>query len=433
MRNMINPGELSGLYNKRLKEDILSFWLQRSVDNEDGGFYTCFDNYGRQLISQDKYTWSQGRMVWILSKLAGMKNETVMGQKRAAYIGLAERGAKFLMDHCLLENGNCTFIMDKKGRPKALPEGSEYDVSIYADGFVVCGLSRYAAVALDENALKFAINLYDSIIMRIEVNSFKTEPYPVPKGYKIHGLYMFLLNISQELYDAVLPSRVQGRGDMIERLKKRILFLMNEIMSNFVKSDGVILEMIGADNCEKDSLLGRYINPGHSIEDMWFVIHSAIAMNKREYIKPACYVVKKTIYTGWDNQYGGLFLFAGKSGGKPTGSIMGIEDEPMVMKVKSDWDSKLWWPHSEALYATLLCYEQSKDPDFLEQYRKLHEYVFRVFPNPDASIGEWIQIRDRRGNPDDKVVALPVKDPYHIIRNFILIIELLDRIAQQAN
>ena len=40
-------------------------------------------------------------------------------------------------------------------------------------------------------------------------------------------------------------------------------------------------------------------------------------------------------------------------------------------------------------------------------------------------MGEWIQIRDRRGAPVDKVVALPVKDPYHVLRNLLLILELL--------
>ena len=31
------------------------------------------------------------------------------------------------------------------------------------------------------------------------------------------------------------------------------------------------------------------------------------------------------------------------------------------------------------------------------------------------------------GKPQEKVVALPVKDPYHIIRNVLFIIELLER------
>ena len=47
------------------------------------------------------------------------------------------------------------------------------------------------------------------------------------------------------------------------------------------------------------------------------------------------------------------------------------------------------------------------------------------FINPDRSIGEWIQILTREGRPQEKVVALPVKDPFHIIRNLLLICELL--------
>ena len=53
------------------------------------------------------------------------------------------------------------------------------------------------------------------------------------------------------------------------------------------------------------------------------------------------------------------------------------------------------------------------------------EYVFRIFPNPDRTVGEWIQIRDRQGVPLEKCVALPVKDPYHILQDVMLIIELL--------
>ena len=33
----------------------------------------------------------------------------------------------------------------------------------------------------------------------------------------------------------------------------------------------------------------------------------------------------------------------------------------------------------------------------------------------------------RDGSPQEKVVALPVKDPFHIMRNMILILELLSR------
>jgi N-acylglucosamine 2-epimerase len=86
---------------------------------------------------------------------------------------------------------------------------------------------------------------------------------------------------------------------------------------------------------------------------------------------------------------------------------------------------KLWWPHSEALYTTLLFYVLTEDEKWLNYYKQMDHYIFNTFPNEDKQIGEWIQIRNREGNPEEKVVALPVKDPFHIIRNFVCIIRLL--------
>jgi N-acylglucosamine 2-epimerase len=136
--------------------------------------------------------------------------------------------------------------------------------------------------------------------------------------------------------------------------------------------------------------------------------------------------LKKTFDLGWDQQYGGLLLFVDRDGGKPKGSIKGLENETMTQKVLNDWESKLWWTHSETLYSSLLAYSLTQDPEFLHMYHRVFEYTFNTFPNPDTKIGEWIQIRDRMGKPEQRTVALPVKDPYHIIRNFLLIIELLE-------
>jgi N-acylglucosamine 2-epimerase len=102
-----------------------------------------------------------------------------------------------------------------------------------------------------------------------------------------------------------------------------------------------------------------------------------------------------------------------------------MENVRVVQQVVNGWGDKLWWVHSEALYATLLAYRLTGDSDLLPLYHQAYDYTFRTFPNPDLSVGEWIQIRDRQGAPQQKVVALPVKDPYHILRNVLLLIDLL--------
>lgn len=420
---MINSNalyELKQFYEKHLKQDILPFWLNNAVDDEYGGYYTCFNNEGSKLLSTDKFTWSQGRMVWVFAKLSGM--DIFSDMERGKFLSLARSGAEFLMKYCLLQNGNCTFIMNREGKPVSYEADGKLDTSIYADCFVVLGLSKYVCYSKDQEVLDFAKALYKSIVKRIDDNSFYCEPYPIINGFKTHGIPMILLNTSQELSEALKVLR-DSEVDMVEQRANQY---MNEIMNNFVSESNLIHEMIRTDNSfALDKLVGSYINPGHSTEDIWFLIHQCLKNDDWNSIEKCASVLKRTFETGWDKEFGGFLLFADMNGGQPKGNISGLENEKMVHKILNDWDNKLWWPHSEGLYSMLLAYKLTKDIEFYEIYNKIHKYTFTTFPNEDKSIGEWIQIRDRKGEPAKKVVALPVKDPFHIIRNILLIIDLL--------
>lgn len=407
-------------YIDHLKNTLLPFWL-RSVDWEDGGFLNCYDNTGSRLVSTDKFTWSQGRFVWMYAKLASTSVDLFDKQEREYFLKLAGHGAKFLMEHCLLGNGNCAFLMDKKGNPKLAASSDRYDSSIYADCFVIAGLAKYAAVSGDRSSFEFAYRLYVSVMARIQSGSYVTEPYPIPPGYQSHGIPMTLLNVTQELLEA----EETLHGDRAEELMINMQAFMDHICEEFIDEHFVLNEMIGLENQRVDSLLGRYCNPGHTIEDMWFVVHAALKLGKEGYVSKAGRTASKMIELGWDDEYGGLFLFIDREGGPPKGSKEGIEHTSMVKQIEQNWDCKLWWPHSEALYTSLLCYKLAGAPKLLAQYEMLHEYTFRTFPNPDTSVGEWIQIRSRSGEPINQIVALPVKDPYHIVRNMIYLIELL--------
>jgi N-acylglucosamine 2-epimerase len=197
---------------------------------------------------------------------------------------------------------------------------------------------------------------------------------------------------------------------------------MQEVMQRFCQPDGLVAEMLPLQGPVTDSVLSRHVTPGHTIESMWFVMREAATLGQPVWIQQAAQAVKKAFEVGWDQEYGGLLRYVDRTGGKPQGAEIGAVYERLVLDT---WDTKLWWPHSEALYSTLLAYDLTGDEAFISLYERAHEYVFTTFPNPDQRIGEWIQIRDRQGKPMDKVVALPVKDPYHITRNILLILELL--------
>ncbi|MEX2501314.1 MAG: AGE family epimerase/isomerase, partial [Trueperaceae bacterium] len=197
------------------------------------------------------------------------------------------------------------------------------------------------------------------------------------------------------------------------------------VLDGFVREDGLVQEVAreGEPLGSGASLLTRHVTPGHAIESMWFVMEQALRHDRPDAVATAARVIEASFEAGWDPEHGGLFRYVVPGGGGP--EPRGPADGPFEKLILDTWDTKIWWPHSETLYATLLAAEATGDAAQRVLHDRMHAYAFATFPNPDRSVGEWIQIRDRRGAPLPKVVGLPVKDPYHLTRNLLLLVELL--------
>jgi N-acylglucosamine 2-epimerase len=413
---------LFDFYSDELRNNILRFWLSRCEDTQFGGYLNCFDNRGTKLVSHDKYTWSQGRFLWMFSKLAMTKAPLFTEEERNRFLDLAETGYQFLKEHCLIskDDWRCVFLTERDGTPKRVGNYDTLDMSIYADCFVVLGLGMYAAVSGDAEAYGFAKTLYESVVAKVHAGSFNTLPYPLSGKFRAHGIPMILDNTAREL----LRAAELLDADYAGWLKKDMEGFAADILMNFTDEDQVVHEVITAENEMFPQILGQHQNPGHTIEDVWFLLDAAEICDKPGWKKQIYMMAKKALRNGWDEEYGGLLHFCGIDGGEPEGDDTGVADEPMTKQL-AGWGDKLWWVHSEALYSTLRCWLETGDPEFLAWHDKVFAYVYRTFPNRDPEIREWKQIRMRDGSPQEKVVALPVKDPFHIIRNLILIIELL--------
>ncbi len=402
-------------YRTELYENVLPFWEKNAPDTLCGGFFTCFSGNGDKLLSTDKYIWSQGRMLWVLSHI--LLRGDLTGERAAALEHYAHMNADFLMKHSRLESGNCVFLTDREGNKKL--SGGIYDSSIYVDCFVIIGLAEYSRWCGSADALDFALDLYLHARGRFLDGKYNTEPYPVPVGYRTHGLPMIFTNTSRTLADAL---RKSGRKEA-DGIYNDAYGYACDIVDSFVDGDGILHEMIPTSGgFDTVNLLGRYINPGHTIEDCWFLEDEWSRTNDLERHNKTLTVLKNALSRGWDKEYGGIRLFADMTGDLPRGEIPDPE-EGMVKKVTADNTSKLWWVHSEAVYSTLLF---SSDPEVAEWYERVKEYTFNTFPNRENDLGEWIQIRDREGRPENRLVALPVKDPFHIMRNLLLLMELCE-------
>ena len=413
-------------FKKELTDNLLAFWMPRCLDAENGGYLNCFCNDGSRLVSTDKYTWSQGRFLWTFSKLAMADTDLFDQTQREAFLRYAKSGRDFLLKHVLIAPNDlrCVFLMHADGTPKRVGDFEEPDMSIFADCFVVMGFAAYAAATGDRESWEFAKSLGDSVWERYQSGNYRTLPYPLSPKYVAHSKPMILTNVCCELYKAA--QKIDATE--AKKQKDRIAKCHREVFEIFADEKDLVHEFRLANGGFSPDLFGQHVNPGHVIEDMWFQLEAADVLGDFCNVERICRIAKSTLRLGWDEKYGGLYHFVQTSGKEGMEGDLGeAADEPQMKLVVDDWASKLWWVHSEALYTTLLLFDRTGDAEFLFWFERVFDYVFDTFPNPDKSVGEWIQIRTREGKPQEKVVALPVKDPYHIIRNVILIIELLEK------
>ena len=412
---------LYGFYSRELKDNILGFWLPRCEDKQFGGYLNCFDNLGKNLVGYDKYTWSQGRFLWMFSKLAVTEAPLFTESERKEFLRLADNGYSFIKDHCLMgpDDWRCIFLLNRDGSPKKVAGYDTLDMSIYADCFVIIGMAAYSVSKGCLDAYCFAKRLYISACERIKSGVFNTLPYPLSPQYRAHGIPMIMTNVAKELYLAALVHDKEYTSALLSDMDRTA----SDVLDNFMDSGFLIHEVIDKDNRKVEGLLGQHINPGHSIEDSWFIYDASSLLHRPEMAQKASKMMKASFEKGWDEEFGGVLHFVNLDG-QPL-VFESDSTEPTITLVKGGWGDKLWWEHSETLYASLLFYSLTGDKDYKAIHDRTLDYVKRHFINPDKSIGEWIQILTREGKPQEKVVALPVKDPFHITRNLLLICELM--------
>lgn len=416
MKKNINYRKLLYSYQQYLENDLIPFW-EKAVDKEHGGVYTCFSNKGDLLLSKDKYIWSQGRFIWIWSRNVELIRKGLLNKNETPFLKDLELTVNFIKEHAFLENGNCAFLLTDEGIKKESKKGSGYDTSFFADCFVGIGLNEYSKVTENTDSLELSLKLFKNIVKRLESGNVRSEPYPTPADFKPHSFSMIMLHFSTEL---ALNLKTHNHS-AVREVTEYCNTCLNEILNTFHdRKTGRTYEMLPLKDGLEDTLLYHHIVPGHTIECMWFACRTADFLGL-DYLDVISKIVKFAWNQGWDDEWGGLLHYTDyEVKGPPQGKIIGSEYEKNITET---WDTKLWWTHSESIYTLMLLYLKTGDDDFLKMYDKTHEYTLKTFPRKES--GEWIQIRSRNGKPLDKVVALPVKDPYHIMRNWQLMIELL--------
>jgi len=383
--------ELHDLYRHELLSNVIPFWLKYSQDHEYGGYLTCLDRDGT-VFGTDKPVWTQGRAIWVFSKLYN----TV--EPRQEWLEAAERGYRFLTEHCFDTDGRLFFRVTREGRPLVK---RRYP---FSEAFAVIACAEYSRATGDRDAFQRAKDTY-RLMLRLHQTPGALPPKVIPKTRvtKAHAMPMILLSITQELRQADSDELYTQVADQV----------LDEILNHFVKrNERALLETVGPNGERLDSPEGRCINPGHAIESAWFLMHESRYRNDSSLLERATEILDWSLERGWDREYGGIFYF------------VDVEDKPLE---QLEWDMKLWWPHTEALYALLLAHHLTGKSEYLDWYEKVHEWTFAHFPDPDY--GEWFGYLHRDGTLANRLKGNMWKGPFHVPRALWLCMKLLEEMG----
>ena len=369
-------------YKTGLLEDILPFWIKHAIDWEDGGFTFCLDRDGT-VIDTDKGVWQTGRFTWMILTLY---NEV---EKREDWLKIGKHGIEFLEKHCYNEQGKMYFIVDKKGDPLRIRRyaySESFAAIAYAAYFRATGIERYREKAREAFESFRRYNNTPGLIPS------KYTAYRLTRGMGVPMIGIVTaqelrLNLDDESYTVQINSWIQ------------------EIKQYFMNHQyRAVMETVGPEGEFIDHFDGRTLNPGHALEGAWFILREAMHQgHDPELVRLGTTMLDWMWEIGWDKEYGGIFYFRDVKG----------------LPVQEYWhDMKFWWPHNEAVIATLMAYQITGEQKYASWHAEVHDWTFKHFPDPEY--GEWFGYLHRDGRLSVPLKGNHWKGPFHIPRMYFM-------------
>lgn len=389
-------------YKDQLLNNVMLFWENSDLfDKEYGGMITSVDRRGKSY-NEDKSVWFQGRCLWTFSKLCN-----TYGAKKE-WREMADSTAKFIKEHCIDTDGRMFFTVTREGKPL---RKRRY---FYSESFLVVGFAEYYLLTNEEEDLVLAEKYFD-LIYRIYKDS-SSDPFKITP--KVNNA---VRNMHSNAYPMVLLSSAQtllrvhpAESEKYHRIIRDLIADM--INLHYKEQYHCVLENVSSDGGIIDNPEGRTINPGHSIENSWFLMNYAHMTGDKKLLRQALNILDWSLEIGWDKEYGGVYYFRD------------LFNRPCE---QLEHDMKLWWVHNECLIATLTAYKLTGEEKYFHRFEEIHKYAFDHFA--DKEYGEWYGYLHRDGTVSHTQKGSMWKGPYHLPRCLMLVEEILGSIASGAN
>jgi N-acylglucosamine 2-epimerase len=375
-------------YRRELFGSVVPFWMKHSLDREFGGYFTCLDREGA-VYDTTKYLWLHGRAAWTFAKLY---NEI---ERRQEWLDAAGSILDFARLNGRDSEGRFYFSLTREGRP------AFFQRKPYTGSFVAIGCVEYFKATGDRAYLDEAIEIFWRVKEWIANPMLLGRPvYGGQKPVSQLADWMVLAMVLMELA-AVHPD---------ERYRPLMRECFDGALRNLDPLTNVLLESAAPDDPGFwNTPSGRLYCPGSSAELAWFLLHLLRFDPDSGRQSRVLDILEASLEFGWDREYGGLYYFMDIDGRPP----LPLES-PM----------KLWWPHTEAIYATILAYTLTREKRWLPWIERLDRYAFEHFSDPE--FGEWFGYCDCRGDRTSECKGNNYKGAYHVPRFLLYSVQAIE-------
>ena len=409
-----------------LENNILSFWLEKMVDKENGGFYGQMTGEGQLVKTADKGCILNARILWSFSAAYRVL-------RKPEYLEAATRAKDYIINHFIdKEYGGTYWSLDYKGQPRDTKK------QFYAIGFTIYGLSEYARATGDREALDYAISLYECI----EEHSFDREyngyieactrewgeiadmrlseldaNYPKSQNTHLHIIepYTNLYRCIKELKAAescnyvpaigsVLPIGITVPDEFVVRLESSLRNLITIFTDKILNPETHHLDLFFDMDWTRQA--GRLESYGHDIECSWLMHEAALVLGDETVLRKVENIVQ-------------MVAKASEKGLNEDGSMV---HEANLDTGYVDTD-RHWWVQAENVVGWINIWQYFGDESALQKALRCWQYIKLNLIDHEG--GEWWWSRDPERNinrKDDKAGFW--KCPYH---NSRMCLELIER------
>ncbi|HXK59590.1 MAG TPA: AGE family epimerase/isomerase [Acidobacteriota bacterium] len=402
MQNVERERLRVGVENE-LHNNIIPFWLEYSVDFENGGFYGGITNDLVVDHEADKSLILVTRILWTFSRLFSRYRDR-------AYRDMAVRAYDYLTRHFWdNDEGGAYWMVNFQGEPLQTCKKT------YGQAFTIYALSEYSLAFKHRPSLEKAKTLFTLL-------EEKTRD-------RVHGGYFetfekdWRLAADQRLSEADMDEKksmnthlhlLEAYTNLLKvwddpSVKSRVAELLKIFLSHIVDRGNWHFRLFFRENWEPRS---ERVSFGHDIEGSWLLCEAAGMLSDpatQASVRQVARMMAMSVLEDGVDVDGGLLYEAEK------GEIID--------------DSKHWWPQAEALVGFLNAYQLTHEDLFFESAVGAWQFIERYIV--DRRCGEWFWKVSREGTPSrDKRKVDAWKGPYHNTRACLETIERLDKLDQ---